>query len=102
MSAYQRKKLAKAAEQDKAQEEAIARARARAEAAKHKKPKSGDEAGEQRPADDAGAVETIEASAAQALGQVADQPQIKFIYGIDAQRFWRGITPNATVPFDEL
>ena len=49
MSAYQRKKLAKAAEQDKAQEEAIARARARAEAAKHKKPKSGDEAGEQRP-----------------------------------------------------
>ena len=49
MSAYQRKKLAKAAEQDKAQEEAIARARARAEAAKHKKPKSGDEAGEKVP-----------------------------------------------------
>ena len=50
MSAYQRKKQAKSAEQSKAQEEAIARARARAEASKRKKPSSGtEEGGDKRP-----------------------------------------------------
>ena len=99
MSAYQRKKLAKAAEQDKAQEEAIARARARAEAAKHKKPKSGDEAGEQRPSP------TTQAPSKQsrparttALGQVADPPRIKFIKRTGAQRFCCGVTSSMTAP----